>query len=196
MGHFASSTGRSTSSSCPRESTLPLRRLRMSTCVVSLCYRSLCTETAYRYILVLLYSLSENSPFSKTQSFSLTLFYVLCECSVSSLTWSVLLCQTQKCSLTGLRRGELLDPMRNSARIQYVTSPWFTQYAICAFYNVFCCWIVSTLKVLIWNLLSLQDVKKEVLEDMTAVGKEAGLKSFEQVRNLQHEYRHTLTSYL
>uniref|UniRef100_A0A8C7USL3 Long-chain-fatty-acid--CoA ligase n=1 Tax=Oncorhynchus mykiss TaxID=8022 RepID=A0A8C7USL3_ONCMY len=40
------------------------------------------------------------------------------------------------------------------------------------------------------------DVKKEVLEDMTAVGKEAGLKSFEQVRNLQHEYRHTLTSYL
>lgn len=27
----------------------------------------------------------------------------------------------------------------------------------------------------------LQDVKKAVLEDMTAVGKEAGLKSFEQV---------------
>ena len=29
-----------------------------------------------------------------------------------------------------------------------------------------------------------QDVKKAVLEDMRAVGKEAGLKSFEQVRSL------------
>lgn len=29
-----------------------------------------------------------------------------------------------------------------------------------------------------------QDVKKAVLDDMTAVGKEAGLKSFEQVKDL------------
>lgn len=34
-----------------------------------------------------------------------------------------------------------------------------------------------------------QDVKKAVLEDMTAVGKEAGLKSFEQVYNT---HTHTL----
>lgn len=34
-----------------------------------------------------------------------------------------------------------------------------------------------------FHALPLQDVKKAVLEDMTAVGKEAGLKSFEQVGN-------------
>lgn len=34
-----------------------------------------------------------------------------------------------------------------------------------------------------------QDMKKAVLEDMTTVGKEAGLKSFEQV---QQKHTHTL----
>uniref|UniRef100_A0A8C9WKH0 long-chain-fatty-acid--CoA ligase n=1 Tax=Scleropages formosus TaxID=113540 RepID=A0A8C9WKH0_SCLFO len=34
------------------------------------------------------------------------------------------------------------------------------------------------------SVFPLQDVKKAVLEDMTAVGKEAGLKSFEQVKDL------------
>ena len=36
------------------------------------------------------------------------------------------------------------------------------------------------------NLCSKQEVKKAILSDLLRLGKEAGLKSFEQVRNVPH----------
>lgn len=42
--------------------------------------------------------------------------------------------------------------------------------------------LIEILHVVYWVLVSIQDVKNAVLEDMKTVGKKAGLLSFEQVR--------------